>query len=172
MGLIEQLGYRVRPANALQRAMWHVTSSRPGAWLFAKTLHHLDKLVLRLTGGRVTIPEIFAGIPVITLITTGARTGERREMPLLGVPAGANIAVIGTRYGQPKTPGWYFNLRAKPEADVAYRGRSVAVRAREAEGDERAAIWARAREIYSGYESYARRIQDRPIHVMVLETAG
>jgi hypothetical protein len=100
MGLIDQLGYKVRPANALQRAMWHVTSSRPGAWLFAKTLHHLDKLILRLTHGRVTIPELFAGIPVITLITTGARTGRRREMPLLGVPAGNDIAVIGTHYGQ------------------------------------------------------------------------
>src|SRR5947209_1310695 len=119
------LGYEVPTPNRLQRAMWQVSSSRPGSWLFAKLLHHVDKLVLRLTRGRATVPRILAGIPVITLVTTGARTGKRRAMPLLGVPTGDDIAVIGTHYGQPGTPGWYFNLRARPDAQVLYRGKVV-----------------------------------------------
>jgi hypothetical protein len=104
VGLIHQLGYRVPEANRLQRLVWKVSSSRPGAWLFAKTLHHLDRVVLRLTRGRATVPGVLAGLPVITLATTGARTGLRREVPLVGVPSGHQIAVIGTRFGQRRTP--------------------------------------------------------------------
>lgn len=90
-------------------------------------------------------------------------------MPLIGVLSGDSLAVIGTRFGQRNTPGWYFNLRAQPRAQVAYRGKTIDVTAREAEGEEGEDIWARARQIYPGYEAYARRIQGRPIHIMVLE---
>jgi deazaflavin-dependent oxidoreductase (nitroreductase family) len=169
VGLIDELGYRVPKANQLQRLVWKVSSSRPGAWLFAKTLHHIDRLVLWLTRERVTVPGLLAGLPVITLAATGARTGQRREVPLVGVPSDGQIAVIGTRFGQPRTPGWYFNLRANPRAEVGYRGRTVPVVAREADGDEREAIWSRGCEIYAGYQAYARRIDHRQIHVMVLE---
>jgi deazaflavin-dependent oxidoreductase (nitroreductase family) len=169
MGLIDDLGYSVSEANRFQRLVWKISSSRPGSWFFAKTLHHIDRLVLRLTSQRVTVPGVLAGLPVITLATTGARTGQRREVPLVGVPAGDQLAVIGTRFGQPRTPGWYYNLRAEPQAEVGYRGRTVPVVAREAEGDERAAVWARGCELYAGYQAYARRIDHREIHVMVLE---
>ena len=170
MGLIQALEYQVPAPNAAQRAMWHVSSSRPGAWLFAKSAHHLDRSLLRLSQGQVTLAKIVAGIPVITVVTTGARTGQRRVTPLLGVPAGDDLAVIGTRFGQPGTPGWYHNIRANPAAEVSYRGRSVAVAGREASGGEWQDIWERARKIYAGYEVYARRIQDRQIHIIILST--
>jgi deazaflavin-dependent oxidoreductase (nitroreductase family) len=169
VGVIDELGYQVSEANGFQRLVWKVSSSRPGAWLFAKTLHHVDRVLLRISGGRACVPGVLAGLPVVTLATTGARTGNRREVPLVGVPAGEQLAVIGTRFGQPHTPGWYYNLRAEPRAEVAYRGRTVPVVAREAEGDERAAVWARGCEIYAGYQAYARRIDHREIRVMVLE---
>jgi deazaflavin-dependent oxidoreductase (nitroreductase family) len=171
VGLIDQLDYRVPEANSFQRLVWKVSSSRPGAWLFAKSLHHMDRLVLRLSRERVTVPGVLAGLPVITLATTGALTGQRREVPLVGVPSGDHIAVIGTRFGQPRTPGWYFNLRADPRAEIGYRGRTVPVVAREAEGEERETVWARGCEIYAGYQAYARRIDHRQIHVMILEPA-
>jgi deazaflavin-dependent oxidoreductase (nitroreductase family) len=171
MGLIDELGYRVPEANRFQRLVWKVSSSRPGAWLFAKTLHHMDRVVLRLTRERVTVPGVLAGLPVITLATTGALTGQRREVPLVGVPAGDQIAVIGTRFGHRRTPAWYFNLRSDPRAEIGYRGRTVPVVAREAEGEERETVWARGCEIYAGYQAYARRIDHRQIHVMILEPA-
>lgn len=164
VGLIGELGYRVPEANRLQRLVWTISSSQPGAWVFAKTLHHIDRLVLRLTRQRLTVPGVLAGLPVITLATIGARTGQRREMPLVGVPSGDDIAVIGTRFGQRRTPGWYFNLRANPRAEVGYRGRNVLVVAREADGDEREAVWTRGCQIYAGYQAYAHRIDHRQIH--------
>jgi deazaflavin-dependent oxidoreductase (nitroreductase family) len=89
-------------------------------------------------------------------------------MPLLGVPSGEDIAIVGTHFGQPQIPGWYFNLKARPEGQVVYRGKSVEVTAREADGDEWKEIWGRACAIYEGYEAYGRRIHDRKIPIMVL----
>ena len=168
MGLVQSLGYELPAPNAAQRAMWHISSSRPGAWLFARSIHHVDKFVLRMSRGDATLAGLTAGIPVLTVTTTGARSGQPRTTPLLGVPFGDDIAVIGTHFGQPGTPGWYYNLRAKPRAEVTYQNRSVAATAREAGDDEWQAIWSRARTIYGGYEAYARRIADRKIHIMIL----
>jgi deazaflavin-dependent oxidoreductase (nitroreductase family) len=169
MGMIQALDYQVPQPNVAQRAMWHVSASPPGAWLLAKVLHRIDRFVLGVSGGRFSVPGVLTGIPIVTIITTGARTGQRRETPLLGVPVRDDLVVIGTHFGQPGTPGWYYNLRAHPELEVAYRGKIIPARAREVEGDEWAVSWAEARKVYAGYEAYGRRIRDRPIHIMVIE---
>jgi deazaflavin-dependent oxidoreductase (nitroreductase family) len=171
MGLVQDIGYELPRPNVAQRALWKVTSSRPGAWLFARVQHHVDLFLLKVSKGRWTAARVLAGIPVITLVTVGAKSGLRRSSPLLGVPVGDDLAIIGTQFGQHGTPGWYYNLRSRPSAEVAYDGRTVAVTAREVEGDEWQRAWDGARRLYSGYEAYARRISDRPIHIMVLSTA-
>ena len=168
MGIIQALGYEVRKPNAFHVAMHHIAASRPGAWCFSKTVHQMDSALLRLSRGQATLSGVMAGLPVVTVTTTGARTGQRRSVPLLGVPAGEDIAVIGTRFGQVRTPGWYHNMRACPEVEVTYRNKTVKAIAREAGDDERQAIWDRASKIYVGYESYARRIKSRQVHIMVL----
>ncbi len=148
--------------------MQHMAATRAGAWFFARTVDHVDKALLRLSRGHVTLPGALAGLPVLTVTTTGARSGQRRSAPLVGVPAGDDIAVIGTSFGQSRTPGWYHNMRADPKVEVTYRDKTVEAIAREAEEDERQAIWNRARTIYLGYEAYAGRIKTRQIHIMVL----
>jgi deazaflavin-dependent oxidoreductase (nitroreductase family) len=168
VGLVQALGYEVPAPSAPQRAMWHISSSRPGSWLFARSLPHVDRLLLRLSRGRVTLAGVSAGIPVLTITTTGARSGRRHTVPLLGVPFREDIAIVGTHFGQPGTPGWYYNLRARPQAEVAYRSKSVSATAREADEEEWQAVWAEARKIYAGYDAYARRITDRKIRIMIL----
>ena len=168
MGLVQALGYKLPVPNVVQRAMWHISSSRPGAWLFARSLPGVDKIVLRMSRGQVTLAGLTAGIPVLTITTTGARSGRPRTTPLLGVPFGGDIAVIGTHFGQPGTPGWYYNLQAHPRAEVSYKNRSVTATARQAGPEERPAILGQARKIYGGYEAYARRITDREIPIMIL----
>ena len=133
--------------------MQHVAATRAGAWLFARTLDHIDRILLRLSRGQITVPGVAAGVPVLTVTTTGARTGQRRSAPLLGVPAGDDIAVIGTSFGQSRTPGWYHNMRADPKVEVTYRDKTVKAIAREAGEEERRAIWDRARTIYCGLRS-------------------
>ena len=51
MGIIQALDYQVRKPNAAQVAMQHIVGTRPGAWFFARTLHHIDRALLRLSRG-------------------------------------------------------------------------------------------------------------------------
>jgi deazaflavin-dependent oxidoreductase (nitroreductase family) len=168
VGIISELQYSLPRPNAAQRAMWHISSSRPGAWLFARSLPPVDRSLLRLSKGKLTLAGLTAGIPVLTITTTGARSGLRRTSPLLGVPVGDDIAVIGTHFGQASTPAWYYNLLAEPRVEVAFRDRTVTATAREAGTDEWQQAWDEARKIYAGYDAYARRIKDRKIHIMLL----
>ncbi|HEY2639478.1 MAG TPA: nitroreductase family deazaflavin-dependent oxidoreductase [Streptosporangiaceae bacterium] len=170
MGIIQALGYEVPRPNAAQRAMWHVSASRLGSWIFARTLPKADRFLLWASRGRITVPGVAAGIPVLTITTVGARTGLPRTTPLIGIPYGEDIAVIGTRFGQHGTPGWFYNLRSDPRLQVAFRDNSVQAIAREADAEEWNPIWTTARGIYAGYEAYARRIQDRQIRIMVLSS--
>jgi deazaflavin-dependent oxidoreductase (nitroreductase family) len=105
---------------------------------------------------------------VVILTTTGAKTGQQRTSPMLGVPDGDNLVVIAANWGQPHHPAWYHNLCAHPLATVTVRGVYRRVRAEEASGDERERLWQLGREVYPGGVVYARRAANRRIPVMVL----
>ncbi len=169
MGLISELHYEVKDANALQRVTQKVAASGPGAWVFQRTLYPIDKGLYRLTKGRLTVPGLMAGLPVIMLTTTGAKTGKDRTMPLLGIPVGDDIAVIGSNYGQRSTPGWVYNLRAKPEATVAHGSESVEVTARSATEAETERAFEAGAAFYGGFPKYRERASHREIEVFVLE---
>ena len=170
MGALRELGFEVKPANALQRMVQAVTSTPPMAWLFSKTLYQQDKALFRVSGGRLTVPALLAGLPVVMFTTTGAKTGKRRTMPLLGIPVGEDLAVIGSNYGQKNTPGWVYNLEADPSATVGYRDRSVEVVARRATEAETDQVFDLARGVYPGFAKYRMRADHRVIRIFVLET--
>lgn len=172
MGLLQDLGYRVKPPNGLQRVMQRFASSRGGAWLFSKTLYPVDKMLFRMTGGRLTLPNLTAGVPVIMLTTTGAKSGKTRTMPLLGIPVGEDLAIIGSNYGQEATPGWVYNLEADPSATVGYRDSTVAITARRADEDETDRAFDLAAGVYRGYAAYRTRVDHRVIRVFILEPAA
>lgn len=169
MGLISQLGYEVTDANPIQRVTQKVAASGPGAWVFQRTLYPIDKRLYRLTNGRVTVPGLMAGLPVILLTTTGAKTGKDRTMPVLGIPMDDDIAIIGSNYGQAATPGWVYNLQAKPEATVTHGSRSIDVTARPATEAETERAFALGAAVYGGFGKYRQRASHRQIHVFVLE---
>jgi deazaflavin-dependent oxidoreductase (nitroreductase family) len=158
-------------ANPLQRWLRRFAASGPGSWLFVRVLHHIDRPVHRLTRGRYTFASLVAGIPVVMLTTTGARSGRRRTVPVLGIPSSEGLAIIASNFGQPRHPGWYYNLRADPSAQATVFGRPVAMRAVEATGERRARIWQEGLEIYPGFAQYERRASHRDISVFVLEPA-
>ena len=169
MGLISELHFDVKDANAVQRVTQMVAASRPGAWVFQRTLYPIDKGLFRLTKGRLTVPGLMAGLPVIMVTTTGAKTGKDRTMPLVGIPIDDDVAVIGSNYGQKPTPGWVYNLRAKPQATVVYGARSVEVTARSATDTEADRAFEGGAAFYGGFPKYRERVSHREIEVFVLK---
>jgi deazaflavin-dependent oxidoreductase (nitroreductase family) len=156
-------------ANVLQKALRGFAASGPGSWLFARILHRIDRPVHRLTRGRHTLASLVSGIPVVMLTTTGARSGQPRSVPVLGIPWGRGLAIIASNFGQERHPAWYHNLRAHPDAEVAVDGVNRRVHAREADGEQRAEIWQAGLRVYPGFAQYERRASHRRISVWVLE---
>ena len=169
MGLISEPDYEVKDANAIQRVTQKVAASGPGAWVFQRTMYSIDKGLYRLTKGRLTVPGLMAGLPVIMMTTTGAKTGKDRTMPLVGIPMGDDLAVMGSNFGQSSTPGWVYNLRAKPEATVEFGSESVAVAARSATTAETERAFEAGAAFYGGFPKYRQRASHREIEVFVLE---
>ena len=87
---------------------------------------------------------------------------------LFYLPAGAGFAVVASNAGATHEPAWWLNLQARPEAGVDLPGRSVAVRARTATGDERDRLWHRFVERLVDYQRYAES-SEREIPIVILE---
>lgn len=129
----------------------------------------LNVPLYRLTRGRVG-GRVGNG-PVLLLTTTGRKSGQPRTAPVLYLADGDSYVVINTNAGNEKTPAWSLNLRAKPEAEVEVKGKRAKVRARLAEGEERADLWRRHMEQYSGWDFYESQL-DREVGVFVLEPSA
>jgi F420H(2)-dependent quinone reductase len=120
----------------------------------------------RMSGGRLMGKVNQA--PVLLLTTTGRRSGQKRTAPVVYLADGKNLVVIGSNAGHSRTPAWSLNLKANPEAEVEVGRERRPVRARVAEGDERADLWRRHNVQYSGFDEYEART-DRDIALFVLE---
>jgi deazaflavin-dependent oxidoreductase (nitroreductase family) len=156
-------------ANAVQRALRSAASTRPTARLFALLMHHLDRPVMRLTGGRASATSLLTGLPIVELTTTGARTGLPRTLPIIGVPDGDRLVLVASNYGNRRHPAWYHNLRAHPGCTVRLGREERPMRAYEAEGQERERLWQLDATVYPARANYARWTGGRRIPVIVLE---
>jgi len=173
MGLAAELGYAYPRPNPLQRLVQTFAAGRLGAWATPWTLVPLDRFTDRLTRGRVSLPEVLAGLPVLELVTVGARSGLPRPAHVIAVPFQETLALLGTNFGQPRTPGWVVNLEHHPAATVAHGGTTRQVVARPATSDERAAILLAARAVFAGTAAYEQRVEGtRRVRVFVLEPAA
>ncbi len=157
--------------NFLQMCVQSLVSSAPLAWLFSKFLHTLDRPVLKLSQGRHSLTSLLAGVPVVLLTTTGARSGLPRTLPLVGIPVNGSIVLIATNWGQKHHPAWYHNLRAHPQVTASVNGQTRTYVARETLGEERQRYWQMGVRIYPGFARYIERSGNRHIPVMLLEPA-
>ena len=115
----------------------------------------LDKLVHRLSGGRLLLSKGL--VPVLVLTTTGARSGEPRSVPLACVPDGEVIYLVGSNFGREKHPAWTGNLIKTPQAIVTYEKETFPVTATLLDADEKAEVWPRLLEMWPTYDRYVER---------------
>jgi deazaflavin-dependent oxidoreductase (nitroreductase family) len=124
----------------------------------------------RENGGVVGAP--FEGSSLLILHTTGAKSGEVRENPVVYKDLGGSYAVFASKGGAPTNPDWYYNLLANPKASLEVGTETIEESSRIAEGDERERLWTRQKSEYPGFADYEKTAGSRQIPVVILERAG
>jgi F420H(2)-dependent quinone reductase len=135
----------VRSAWVVHRAIYRIAGGRRGLWL-PKTDHW----------------------GTMRLKTIGRHTGKERSAILGYYEDGSNLVTLAMNGWADAEPAWWLNLQAHPDATVDLANGSCAVRARAAEGDERARLWARWRDVGDDVDGYATR-RSSETAVVVLE---
>jgi len=121
----------------------------------------------RANGGKVG--GWFEGATLLLLHHTGAKSGTERVNPLVYQQVGDSLAIFGSAAGGPRDPQWFRNLIAHPDVTVEVGTKTLKVRARVADPDERATIYARQKEIASNFADYEKSAAPREIPVILLD---
>lgn len=146
---------RVGLDTRLGKAVVKMSSSDSFLRFAPKVVPHLDRLLHRVSGGKLIMS---AGmVPSLVLTTTGAKTGQRRTTPLATKPEDGFWYVVGSNFGGEKHPAWSANLIANPDAEVSYRGRTTPVRAHLLTPEEKAQVWPRLVKFWPNYDVYVER---------------
>jgi F420H(2)-dependent quinone reductase len=128
----------------------------------------VHEAIYKATGGRIGHKMI--GVPTLLLGTTGRRSGAQRTNALVYARDGDDYLVVASNGGADKPPGWYFNLRDKPDVEIQVgRDRQPAAARILDPGDpDYARLWKivndNNRDRYEGY----KKMTSRPIPIVAL----
>ena len=123
-----------------QRRLWWLAgggplhTSNPVLALWRRFIAPVEARVVEASGGRL---KLNPAVPIVVLTTTGAKTGQRRDVPLAYFTDGDDVVLIASNYGRGRHPGWYHNLRAHPACELSIGPRGGAFTATEAQGADR-----------------------------------
>jgi deazaflavin-dependent oxidoreductase (nitroreductase family) len=130
--------------------------SRAGQFYARHIGPRTDPWLYRKTGGRY--PSILGGASTAPLMTTGAKTGQPREHQITYFHDGQDVIAIGSNYGGPKNPQWYYNLKAHPECEL---GDEKFVASEVTDPNDYTYLYGLAVKVYAGWGDY--RLTTDPI---------
>jgi F420H(2)-dependent quinone reductase len=110
------------------------------------------------------------GVPVVVVTSVGAKSDKLRKNPVMRVEHDGAYALVASKGGAASHPTWYHNLMAHPVVELQDGPDRRDYKVRVVEGEERAAWWERAVEVWPAYAEYQTKT-DREIPVFVAEPA-
>lgn len=108
----------------------------------------------RASGG--TAGGVFAGMPLVLVHHTGAKTGIERIAPLVALLNEGRIFVFASKGGSDDNPHWYNNLVAHPEVTVELGTETFPATARVLTGAERDDIYAQQSALQPQFAEHQR----------------
>lgn len=138
-------------------------------WSIFNRVAALNKVVYRVSGGRLGNKLPGTNAPVILVHHVGAKSGEERVSPLIGMRDGERWVIVASKGGTDKHPAWFHNLKANPETRIEVGRDRIDVQARIVESEERAELWPKLIDIYPPYAEYQEFAKDRVIPVLSLD---
>ena len=107
------------------------------------------------------------GASTLILTTTGRRTGEPRDKPLIYGRDGDAYLVVASYGGADEHPAWYRNLVEDPTVLVQVKGDRFTAKARTATAEEKARLWPVMTKEWPAFDDYQGKTE-RDIPVVIL----
>jgi deazaflavin-dependent oxidoreductase (nitroreductase family) len=85
--------------------------------------------------------------PNLLLHTTGAKTGQARTTSVAYSRDGDAYLIVASKGGDPRSPGWYYNLKANPDVEINVGPKRFGVTARPVRPGLRPAVADRQQEL-------------------------
>ncbi len=137
-----------------------------GTWIVKHFAAKLDPLIFKATNGRFTSTGV-PTLPMLTLTSTGRKSGKPRDTQLVYVEDGDDMVVVASAMGQARHPDWRYNIEANPEVEVQVRGEVLRATASVLSDEEKAVFWPLIKETIPQMSTYEKRT-DRNIRVFRL----
>ncbi len=157
---LEAASGNIATGTALKLNVTEQAKLSPTGWVLVQT----EGIIAQGTTDGVEVLDR----PIVLFTTTGAKSGEKRYVPLMRVEEGGRYAMVASKGGDPKHPFWYYNVKANPEVTVQDGDTISTKTAREVDGAEREHWWKLAVEAYPPYAEYQTKTS-RQIPVFVVE---
>ena len=119
-----------------------------------KTANGAHVGLYRMTGGKFA--NRIAGLPILLITTYGRKSGKPRTHPVVYLRDGRDFVVSASAGGMDWHPGWYFNLKSRPEARIQVGDQTMAVRATILEGAERDRMYDKFKAASSNFVKYEK----------------
>jgi deazaflavin-dependent oxidoreductase (nitroreductase family) len=133
---------------------------------FIKWFTNFNSFLIRVTQGRVG--SQLGTQSILILHTTGRKSGQPRRTPIAYFEFQGRYLVVGSNWGRKNEADWLLNLRRQPVASIDVKGRTFAVRAREATGDEYTRLWKYVTQRHAQYLRH-QQMTSRRIPIVVFE---
>jgi len=134
-----------------------------------KRVNDLFMRALRENKGKV--PGELEAIPGLIITTIGAKTGEKRAVPLAYQIIDGRLVIVASMAGANRNPPWFHNLVKNPQVLVEMNGESFETTAVVTEGDDRTYLYNKVAAVLPAFKEYATRTS-RVIPVVELKRAG
>ena len=112
-----------------------------------------------------------ANLPVLLITTYGRKSGKPHTNPVVYLEAGQDYIVSASAGGMDWHPGWYRNLKARPEAKIEIGDKTYNVQAVITGGEERKRGYERFKAASSNFSKYEKSTS-REIPVIILTPIG
>lgn len=132
-------------------------------------LKELNRSVIeefRRSGGKVGGAS--EGVPLPTLTTISAKSGQTRKNPMVYRPDGERYIAFATMAGAPRNPSWYYNVKANPQVTVEVGTERFPATATEVVGPERNRLWEAQKADYAQFGDHEETAAGRVIPVIAL----
>lgn len=158
-----KMGDEVKADDGPGSKHWHAEGSE------TQRVNELFMRALRENNGKV--PGELEAIPGLIITTTGAKTGEKRAVPLAYQVIDGRLVIVASMAGAQRNPPWFFNLVKHPEVEVELNGECFKATAVVTEGEDRSYLYGKVAEVLPAFQEYATRTS-RVIPVVELKRIG